>query len=116
MALSTNLISGLSSGFDWRSMIDQLMKVEHRPVDLVESQKKTYQDKLTFFQDINTRLLSFKTTAQTLSSNDAFNVFSTALSTTSSNYSASEFLTVTANSDAMPGSHTITMKDRKSVV
>jgi flagellar hook-associated protein 2 len=115
MALSTNLISGLSSGFDWRSMIDQLMKVEHRPVDLVESQKKTYQDKLTFFQDINTRLLSFKTTAQTLSSNDAFNVFSTALSTTSSNYSASEFLTVTANSDAMPGSHTITMNANSSV-
>jgi hypothetical protein len=36
MSLSTNLISGLSSGFDWRSMIDQLIAVEHRSVDLIE--------------------------------------------------------------------------------
>ena len=115
MALSTNLISGLSSGFDWRSMIDQLMKVEHQPVDLVDNKKKEYQDKLTFFQDMNSRLLSFKTTAQALSDNDAFNVFKTALSTTSTNYSASEFLTVTANSYAMPGSHTITMNANSSV-
>jgi hypothetical protein len=31
MGLSTNLISGLASGFDWRSMIDELMKIERRP-------------------------------------------------------------------------------------
>ena len=45
MALSTNLVAGLSSGFDWRSMIDQLIKVEHGRVDLVEDQKKEYEDK-----------------------------------------------------------------------
>ncbi|RPI74968.1 MAG: flagellar hook protein, partial [Desulfobacteraceae bacterium] len=115
MALSTNLISGLSSGFDWRSMIDQLMKVEHRPVDLVDNKKKEYQDKLTFFQDMNTRLLSFRTTAQSLADNDAFNLFSISLSTNSSNYQASEFLTITANSAAMPGSHTVTMNANSSV-
>jgi flagellar hook-associated protein 2 len=37
MALSTNLVSGLASGFDWRSMIDQLIAIERRPVDLVAS-------------------------------------------------------------------------------
>ena len=36
MATSTNLISGLSSGFDWRSMIDQLIAIEHRRVESVE--------------------------------------------------------------------------------
>ncbi|MCG6533110.1 MAG: hypothetical protein L7F78_00170 [Syntrophales bacterium LBB04] len=115
MALSTNLISGLSSGFDWRSMIDQLMKVEHQSVDLVENKKKDYQDKLTFFQDMNTRLLSFKTNASSLSMDSAFKVFKTALSTTSSSYQASDFLTVTTNTDALPGSHTISMNTNSSV-
>ncbi len=31
MAISTNMVSGLVSGFDWRSMIDQLMEVERGP-------------------------------------------------------------------------------------
>jgi len=42
MGLSTNLISGLASGFDWRSMIDELMKIERRPVDLIEARKREY--------------------------------------------------------------------------
>ena len=89
MALSTNLISGLSSGFDWRSMIDQLMQVEHRSVDLVEKQKTEEESKLDIFQEINTKLLSFKTQAETLADSDAFNIFNSSLSTNSATYSAS---------------------------
>ena len=66
MGLSTNLISGLSSGFDWRSMIDELMKIERRPLDLVEARKREYEDKLTEWQSFNTKLLSLKTAAATL--------------------------------------------------
>ena len=47
MALSTQLVSGLASGLDWRSIIDDLMKIEHRPVDLVEDQKSDYEKKLS---------------------------------------------------------------------
>ncbi|MBW2138890.1 MAG: flagellar filament capping protein FliD [Deltaproteobacteria bacterium] len=109
MALSTNLVAGLSSGFDWRSMIDQLMAVEHRRVDLVEAQKTEYEAKLEILQDINSKLLSLKTQASTLASSDAFSVFTSSLSSDSATYEASNFLTVSTSTLAAPGSHTITM-------
>jgi len=115
MSLSTNLVSGLSSGFDWRSMIDQLIAVEHRRVDLVENQKTDYETKLEIFQSINTKLLSFKTQAETLSSSNAFNVFTSSLSTDSANYSASSFLSVSTSTSAAPVIHTITMNSNSSM-
>lgn len=115
MTLSTNLVSGLSSGIDWRTMIDQLIAVNHKSVDLVEDQKTEYEDKLEIFQDINSRLLSFKTQAATLASSDAFNVFTSSLSTNSTTYDASDFLSVTTSTTAGPGTHTITMNSNSSV-
>ena len=109
MALSTNLIAGLSSGFDWRSMIDQLMAIEHKRVDLVENRKSEYESKLEIFQSINTKLLSFKTQAETLAKSDAFNVFTSSLTTNSTTYKASDFLSVSTTTSAAPGSHTIEM-------
>ncbi|NVL89821.1 MAG: flagellar filament capping protein FliD [Desulfobacterales bacterium] len=115
MALSTQLIAGLSSGFDWRSMIDQLIAIEHRRVDLVEGQKTEYQSKLSILQSINTKLLAFKTQADTLSKSDAFNVFATSLTTDSTTYKASDFLSVSTSTSAAPGTHTITMGSSSQV-
>lgn len=115
MSLSTNLISGLVSGFDWRTMIDQLIAIEHRRVDLVEDQKSEYQSKLSILQSINTKLLSFKTQAETLASSDAFNVFTSSLTTDSADYSASSFLSVSTSTSAAPGTHTIEMNANSQV-
>ena len=115
MSLSTNLISGLSSGFDWRSMIDQLIAIEHRRVDLVEAQKTEYEQKLAILQSINIQLLSFKTKADTLSKSDAFNVFTSSLTTDSTKYSASDFLSVSTSTSAAPGAHTIEMNASSSI-
>ena len=109
MGMSTNLISGLSSGFDWRTVIDQLIAIEHRSVDLVEDEQEEYQSKLDIFNSINTKLLTLKSQADTLSDIKTFKVFTSSLSTDSSNYTASELLSVSTNSNATPGSHTITM-------
>ena len=115
MSLSTNLISGLSSGFDWRSMIDQLMAIEHQRVDIVENRKSDYQAKLSAFQSVNTMLLSMKTQSVTLAKSDSFNVYTSSLTTTSSNYSASDFMSITTSADAAPGSHTIEMTSSSSI-
>lgn len=115
MAISTNLVSGLASGFDWRSMIDQLMELEHRPIDLKENRKSEYEQKLSIIRDLNTRLLTFKTQADTLSKNESFNVFKTSLTTDSATYSASDFLSVTTNENTAPGTHTITMNSSSSL-
>jgi flagellar hook-associated protein 2 len=107
MGLSTNLISGLASGFDWRTMIDEIMKIEHRSVDLVEARKREYEEKLTEWQSINTELLSLKKAAGDLKDPEDFSVFTTAMTTDRSSVEASDLLSVSTTSDASTGSCSI---------
>ena len=109
MSLSTNLVSGLASGFDWRTMIDQLMEVEHKKVDLVEDQKTEYEDKLSEWQSFNTKLLSLKKAATDLSDTEDFDVYTSDMTSNSSTVEASDLLSVSATSSASKGSYTITV-------
>jgi flagellar hook-associated protein 2 len=109
MSLSTNLISGLSSGFDWRTMIDQLMEVEHERVDLVEEQKTEHENKLSEWQSFNTKLLSLKTAATGLSDAEDFDIYTPDMNSNSSSVDASDLLSVSASSYASKGSYTITV-------
>lgn len=107
MSLSTNLISGLSSGFDWRSMIDQLMAVEQQRVNLVENKKTDYESQLTEWRSFNTKLLGLKTAAGNLKDPDDFALFTSTMSTNSSTFEASDLLSVTTDSDASVGTYTL---------
>lgn len=107
MGLSTNLISGLSSGFDWRSMIDQLISIERRPVTLMETRKTEYESKLSEWQSFNSTLLSLKSAAEDLKDADDFLVFSSRLSTDSATLKGSELLSVSTSSSAAQGSYSI---------
>ncbi|RLB20545.1 MAG: flagellar hook protein, partial [Deltaproteobacteria bacterium] len=107
MALSTQLVSGLASGLDWRSIIDDLMKIEHRPVDLVEDQKSDYEKKLSEWQSFNSKLLALKSAVGELKDPEDFNLYSADMSTDNSNVSASSLLSATASSSASPGTYTI---------
>jgi len=109
MSLSTNLVAGLSSGFDWRSMIDQLMEIEHKKVDLVEDQKTEYEDKLSEWQSFNTKLLSLKTVAADLSNTEDFDIYTSDMTSNSSTVEGSDLLSVSATSSASKGSYTITV-------
>ncbi|RJR34744.1 MAG: hypothetical protein C4576_25945 [Desulfobacteraceae bacterium] len=110
-----SLISGLSSGLDWQSIVQQLTTVEHKPIDLVQTQKSQYEQKLEILQSLNTALLAFKTQAATLSTAEAFNLFTTSMSTNSSSYGASDFLSISTGTSAAPGSHTIEMNGSSSI-
>jgi len=107
MAMSTNLISGLSSGFDWRSMIDQLMELEHRPVDLVENQKTKYEAQLSEWQSFNTQLLSLKTAAGNLKDPTDFYVYTSNMTTDSSTVDAWDLLSVSTTSTAAKGTYSV---------
>jgi len=109
MSLSTNLISGLSSGFDWRSMIDQLMAIEHKKVELVEDRKEEYENKLSEWQSFNTNLLSLKTAAGDLKDPDDFDVYTANMSSDNNNVDASDILSISTSSSASKGSYTITV-------
>ncbi|MBW2339998.1 MAG: flagellar filament capping protein FliD [Deltaproteobacteria bacterium] len=107
MGLSTNLISGLASGFDWRSMIDELMKIERRPVDLIETRKREYEEKLAEWQSVNTKLLSLKTAAEGLKDPEDFNVFTSLMTSDSATVEASDLLSVFTSSTASQGSYSV---------
>jgi flagellar hook-associated protein 2 len=107
MALSTQLVAGLSSGFDWRTMIDQLIAIDRKQVDLVESQKTEYEQKLTEWQSFNTKLLSLKTAAESLKDPEDFYLYTSHLSSDDSAVDAADLLSVTTSSSASKGSYSI---------
>jgi len=106
MATSTNLISGLASGFDWRTMIDQLIALDHKRVDLLTAKQDDYKSKLTEWQGVNTKLLALKTAAGALGAEDAFKVF-TASTTSNTTTAVSSLFTTTTSSTASPGTYNI---------
>ena len=110
MAISTNLISGLSSGFDWRSIIDQLIAIDHRRVDLIADKKTEYESQLAEWKNVNTMLLSLKTASAALNTESAFNVYTsgtTSSSETGTPTAASSLLTVSTNTSVSPALYNI---------
>ena len=111
MSLSTNLISGLSSGFDWRSMIDQLMAIEYKRVDIVENRKSEYESKLSEWQSFNTKLLALKTASEGLKDPEDFYLYIASMSTDSSTVDGDDRLSVSTSDTAVPGTYEIVVTD-----
>ncbi|MCX5846818.1 MAG: flagellar filament capping protein FliD [Deltaproteobacteria bacterium] len=107
MALSTNFISGLSSGINWSTMVDNLIAIDHQRVDLISNQKSDYEAKLAAWQSFNTKLLALKTASDSLKNPDDFGMFTSSMTTDSSTVKGSDLMTVTASSTASIGSYQI---------
>ena len=103
---STNLLSGqisftgLGSGTDFNLMIEQLLQVESINQQRLELWKQDWQDKVDAFQELNTKLLSLKTTLESMDTMEEFLVKITSSSDTT-------VLTAAADSAAAEGTHTI---------
>lgn len=102
----TSVVSGLASGLDWRNIIDQLRKLETKKVNLINQKKKEYGEKVSAWQNINKKLLSLKTRAETLNSYKGFGLFKSSLSSDTST-KAEDILSVTTGEDASPGTYQI---------
>ena len=107
MAISNSLISGLSSGIDWSTMVDQLIAIDHKRVDLISNKKSDYETQLTEWQSFNTKLLAFKTAADNLKNPEDFGMFKASMTTDSLTVKGSDLMTVTASSTASIGSYQI---------
>ena len=90
---------GLISGLPIADIIDQLIAIESRPKQFVESRIAVLQSQQVAFQDINAKLLALKLRGDTLSAIGTFRGTQAA----SSNES---ILTATSSSGATPGSYT----------
>jgi len=88
-------ISGLVSGIDTSSLIDQLMTVASAPQTALQNQVATDQSQISAYQAVNTKLAAVQTAAQALASSDTWN----ATTATSSDPS----VVATGSTSAQPG-------------
>lgn len=92
--------SGLSSGVDFSSVVDQLIKIERTNVNRLEAWKQEWVDKTKSITALNTRMVSLKLNAKDLDSYSEFY-------SRSSSSSNSSVITTTNTSLAKTGSHII---------
>lgn len=94
--------SGLGNGTDFDSMIKKLVQVEQTRITSLQTWKKSWTDKQAAFQELNTEMLSLKTTLGTMDSMDEF-------MTKAVDSSDSTVVTAVATAGAENGTHQLTV-------
>ncbi len=92
--------TGLGSGTDFDTMIQKLVELEGTRIQRLETRKQEIQDNIDAIQELNSSMLSLKTSLSGMDTMKEFFI----KTATSSNES---IVTVSANSDAEEGTHTI---------
>ena len=93
---------GLGSGLDTQSIIAALMALERRPLAALEQKKSSYGQQKSLFSDLDSLLDKLREAAQKLRTTTDF----LSMGATSSD---EDILTVSAASNATPGSHQVTV-------
>lgn len=88
MATSDLQLSGLASGFDWKSLVNQLMAVERAPIDRLTAERARNVSKSSALANLGTRLTALQDSATVLGAEGSFNVRSATSTTPSSFWSA----------------------------
>lgn len=91
---------GIGSGLDVKSLIDQLMAVEKKPLTALDTKEATYQAKLTAYGSIKSALAAFQSSAQALS-------VPSKISTLKATPGDATVLTATTSSIAKPGNYNV---------
>ncbi len=68
----TSSIGGLASGLNTEEIISKLVELERVPINRLKARKAEFNNKLTAWQDANTRLLALKIKALSLASGTVF--------------------------------------------
>lgn len=89
MASSSLQVAGLASNFDWKSFVDSLMELEHKPADRLASEQAKNQQSANLLISLGTKLTSLRTAATDLKTDSLFGTRATSLSKASSTWSAS---------------------------
>ncbi|SHF58113.1 flagellar hook-associated protein 2 [Desulfacinum infernum DSM 9756] len=93
-------LSGVGSGFDWQTVLDQLREVEEKQfIQPLEDQKDRQEEVLSAWNTVSTKLSALLSAVQDMEDSDDFDLFTTSLSSSSS-VDAESLLTVTVGSGA----------------
>ncbi|HEY8995239.1 MAG TPA: flagellar filament capping protein FliD [Lacunisphaera sp.] len=91
-------LSGLASGMDWKSLVDQLMELERAPIHRLEREQTTNTQRATALRDLGTKLTALQTAAADLKNQSLFSGRTATSSTTGSTWKLSPSAGATAGS------------------
>lgn len=91
---------GLVTGIDTAALIKQLMIINSRRLATYQVQKTDYEEQTTALDELRSKISALESAASALADADDMEIFSTSSSDT-------DILTLTASSEANPGSHSI---------
>ncbi len=90
-------LSGLASGFDWKTFVDQLIELERTPADRMEAEIATNQLKLSSLSGVETRINALRDAVKALDTDGVFDARAATSSSTG--------WTVSAGTTASVGSY-----------
>lgn len=79
-------LSGLASGLDWKSLVDQLMELERAPIARIEREQLTNTQRSNALRDLGTKLTALQTAATTLKDQTLFSGRTASSATTGSTW------------------------------
>jgi flagellar hook-associated protein 2 len=82
-------LSGLISGFDWKSFMEEVMELNRAPVVRLQSEKSTNSSKVSALDNLGTRLNELQTASRALKVEGLFTGRTAASTTTGSTWSSS---------------------------
>jgi len=92
-------LSGLASGFDWKTLVDQLMSVQNAPINKLKTEKTTNTSKNTALADLDTKLTALRTSVTSLAAEGLFSTRKAVSTTTGSTWKP------LASADTLVGSY-----------
>ncbi|MES9867364.1 MAG: flagellar cap protein FliD N-terminal domain-containing protein [Candidatus Thiodiazotropha sp. LLP2] len=67
--------SGISTGSDWNSIINQLLVVESQPLTTLQSRDRELDEKISDFGLVKSAIDTFRTTVEELTTSSGFAAF-----------------------------------------
>ena len=104
--MAQNAVFGINSNLDTQDIINKMVSLEARSMDLVEAKKQIEQQKLASFQELKNRLQTFKSVVTTLNTKSRFIVNQSDFSNNSFSDS-NKVVDITTTSSASSGTYSL---------
>ncbi len=107
-------LSGVGSGIDWQSFLDQMESIEQKTLTPYTNEKTAYSNKLSAWQSFSSLLTTLDTATADLTTISGFDIFSSSTSSSSS-VSAGSILTATVGTSSAKGSYQVVVTNKAQV-
>ncbi|MDQ5978494.1 MAG: flagellar hook-associated protein 2 [Verrucomicrobiota bacterium] len=106
-------LSGLASGLDWKSLVDQLMEIERAPISRIEREQLTNTQRSNALRDLGTKLTALQDAAGILKDQTLFSGRTATSATASSTWKLSPAAGATAGTYSIAVSQLATRARRE---